>query len=57
LWDEISVPVKYGGDYRLAREILYRVADEVVGDYTARASAEWLRMVKRYMVEDASTEL
>jgi small-conductance mechanosensitive channel len=57
LWDEISVPVKYGGDYRLAREILYRVADEVVGDYTARASAEWQRMVKRYMVEDASTEL
>ena len=21
LWDEVTVPVKYGGDYRLAREI------------------------------------
>jgi small-conductance mechanosensitive channel len=56
LWDEITVPVKYGGDYRLAREILYRVADEVVGDYTAKASVEWKRVVKRYMVEDASTK-
>jgi small-conductance mechanosensitive channel len=56
LWDEITVPVKYGGDYRLAREILYRVADEVVGDYTDEASAEWKRVVKRYMVEDESTE-
>jgi len=55
LWDEITVPVKYGGDYRLAREILYRVADEIVGEYTAKASAEWKRVVSRYLVQDEST--
>lgn len=33
LWDEIMVPIKYGSDYRMAREIISRVAEEVVGDY------------------------
>ena len=55
LWDEITVPVKYGSDYRLAREILRRVAEEVVGEYTVSASAEWKRVVDRYMVEEEST--
>jgi small-conductance mechanosensitive channel len=55
LWDEITVPVKYGSDYRLAREILRRVAEEIVGEYTVGASAEWKRVVDRYMVEEEST--
>jgi small-conductance mechanosensitive channel len=55
LWDEITVPVKYGSDYRLAREILRRVAEEIVGEYTVSASAEWKRVVDRYMVEEEST--
>ena len=33
LWDEIMLPVKYGSDHRLARELIARVAEEVVGDY------------------------
>ncbi len=31
LWDEINVPVKYGSDYKLARKIMQRIADEAVG--------------------------
>jgi small-conductance mechanosensitive channel len=56
LWDEITVPVKYGSDHRLAREILQRVADEVVGDYATHARAAWKGVVERYMIEDERVE-
>ena len=56
LWDEITVPVKYGSDYREAREILLRVANEVVGEFTVGASEEWARVVNRYAVRHESTE-
>ena len=49
LWDEIMVPIKYGSDYRLAREIIQRVAEEVVGGYTAGAEAAWKNVVRKYM--------
>jgi small-conductance mechanosensitive channel len=56
LWDEITVPVKYGSDHRLAREILQQVVDEVVGDYVAHAKARWTGMVERYPIEDERIE-
>lgn len=56
LWDEITVPVKYGCDYRLARELIGRVAEEVVGDYAREARQAWKGIVKRYLIEDARVE-
>jgi small-conductance mechanosensitive channel len=56
LWDEITVPVKYGSDYRLARDILQRVADEVVGDYATHARSAWGGVVERYLIEDEKVE-
>jgi len=56
LWDEITVPVKYGSDYRLARELLQGVANEVVGDYVTRAMVAWSEMVQKYLIEEASVE-
>ena len=56
LWDEITVPVKYGSDYRLAKDILQRVADEAVGDYASQARAAWKGVVERYMIEDERVE-
>jgi len=53
LWDEIVVPVKYGSDRNLARKILERAAEEVVGEYSAKASKAWERMTSIYLVEDA----
>jgi small-conductance mechanosensitive channel len=52
LWDEINVPVKYGSDYRLAREMLQRVADALVGEHTAHAKARWQALVHKFMIED-----
>lgn len=56
LWDEITVPVKYGCDQKLAREILQRVAQETVGDYATSAAVAWKEMVKNYLIEDARVE-
>ncbi|HNU07663.1 MAG TPA: mechanosensitive ion channel family protein, partial [Pyrinomonadaceae bacterium] len=52
LWDEIKIPVKYGGDHRLARKILGDVAEEVVGDYSRSAVKSWEELVKKYLLED-----
>ena len=43
VWDEIVLPIKYGCGHRLAREILYRVADEVVGDMWNRHNLHGVR--------------
>lgn len=56
LWDEITIPVKYGSDYHLAREIFARVANEVVGDYAAQAKNAWKDMVRKFLIEDATVE-
>ena len=56
LWDEITVPVKYGCDHRLARQIIERTVREVVGEYAQFAKASWKDMVAKYRIEDASVQ-
>lgn len=56
LWDEIMVPIKYGSDHRLARQIIQRVADEVVGEYAQKAEHAWGPMTKKYRIEPASVQ-
>ena len=36
LWDELTLPVRYGSDWELARDILQLVADEVVAGYATQ---------------------
>ncbi len=54
LWDEITIPIKYGGDHRAARALIARVADEVVGDYTRAAEQGWAPVTRRYLIDAAS---
>jgi small-conductance mechanosensitive channel len=56
LWDEITVPVKYGCDHRLARAILETSANEIVGNFVESAKAAWKKMVQIYLIEDATVE-
>lgn len=56
LWDEITVPLKYGCDYRLAKEVFEKAAGEIVGDYTEFAKKSWAAIVKRYYVDTAMIE-
>ena len=56
VWDEITLPVKYGGDYKLAGEILNRVATDLLGEYVASAKATWESVAKKYLIEEAQIE-
>jgi small-conductance mechanosensitive channel len=56
LWDEITVPVKYGGDRHLAREILQQVTDEIAGPYVLAAQMMRDKLVKKYMIEPLGVE-
>lgn len=56
LWDEIKIPVQYGSDYDLAREILESVGKEVAGDLTAQSQEKWKSLQEKYRLEEAQTE-
>ncbi len=56
LWDEIKIPVKYGSDHKMAREILERVAADVSGEFVPHARKAWRGVVRKYLVEDARVE-
>lgn len=56
LWDEIKVPVKYGSDYRRARDIIEKVADDVVGEFVPLAKASWRDVLRKYRVEQSRVE-
>ncbi|WP_227938066.1 mechanosensitive ion channel family protein [Alkalihalobacillus deserti] len=56
LWDEIKIPIKYGSNYKAAKEIVSKVGLEITGDYANNASQHWNEMVKNFLIEDASTQ-
>lgn len=56
LWDEITLPVRYGSDWKAAKAMLEGVGREVCDDY-ARASKEaWRVAVVKYRLEEAQVE-
>jgi hypothetical protein len=50
------VPVKYGSDRPLAREILQQVIDEIAGPDVPAAQAMRDRLVKKYSIEPLGVE-
>ncbi len=56
LWDEITIPVKYGSDHHLARTILDEVAADTVSEYSKNAHTAWKGFSKQFLLEDATVE-
>ncbi|MDP3090569.1 MAG: mechanosensitive ion channel [Nitrospira sp.] len=56
LWDEITVPVKYGSDYRFSREIFQRILVEITGEYSTQAKASWTELIQQYRVDSAEID-
>ena len=56
LWDEITVPVMYGGDYERAMAIVLQCAQEVVGEYIKVAKDKWRSVTKRFVLEETIIE-
>ena len=53
LWDEITFPVRYGSDWKYAKEVMEKVLTEVVGDFSDRSKLAWEKVVEKYRVENA----
>lgn len=56
LWDEINIPIRYGSDYKATKKILEDAAEEIVGKYVKDAQTEWNKMVRKFIIENASLE-
>lgn len=56
LWDEITIPVRFGSDVMMARDIIGTVAEETVGDYARYAKESWRDVVGKYRIEDARVD-
>jgi small-conductance mechanosensitive channel len=57
LWDEITVPIRFGTQWELARSIIQTSVEDVIGDYPAQSKEAWKQMVSKYRIEDASVDV
>lgn len=53
VWDELTVPIKYGSNHHMARELILDAANKEVGGYAREAQATWEKMTRKYAVENA----
>ena len=56
IWDEIELPIRYGSDLELAKEIFIRVATENLSGYVTESISKWKHVVDKYYIEDAQVE-
>ncbi len=56
LWDEIKIPIQFGGDYDLAKEIILNVGVTVAGDLREQSREKWNSLQSKYRLEDAQTD-
>ncbi len=56
LWDKITIPVQYGSNHKLARQILNNAVSEVAGEFIDFANISWKAMLRKYLVEKARIE-
>ena len=56
LWDEITVPIRFGSDIEMARKIALDAALHEVGGYTDLSQSSWERVTKKFMIEEARLE-
>lgn len=56
LWDEVEIPVRHGSDYKLAKQLFEKIAEEVCGEYAKKSQAEWNRLTNKFNVEKAEVK-
>ncbi len=56
LWDEITLPVRYGSNWEYTRTVLEQVVKEICQGYAIESLAAWQKAVSKYRLEDAKIE-
>ncbi len=56
LWDEITVPIRFGSDYESARKSFLQVLEDVTGEHARRLESDWRKMTDKYLIENAQLQ-
>lgn len=56
LWDEFTVPIRFGSNLKDAEALMRRVVTERCSTYQVEAAEIWKQMAEKYPLERASTE-
>ena len=56
IWDEFNLPIRYGSDIELAKEIVIKIASEQLSEYVTNSVLNWKTVVNKYYIEDAQVE-
>ena len=56
LWDEIKLPIQYGSNYDLAKELFFKAAKDIAGDLSAKSQEKWNALQQKFLLENAQTE-
>jgi len=53
IWDEFNLPVRYGSDLELAKQLVLKVASEELSEYVDQSRKQWHAVVEKYYIENA----
>ena len=53
IWDEFSLPIRYGSDIDLAKEIIIKIASETLSEFVSNSISKWEEVVDKYYIENA----
>ncbi|WP_274473875.1 mechanosensitive ion channel family protein [Mangrovimonas aestuarii] len=53
VWDEFNIPIRYGSDKNLAKEIILEIAEKTLSEYVTQSITQWNTVVEKYYIENA----
>ena len=56
VWDEFNIPIRYGSDVDMAKQIVISVAQEHLSEYVKESISEWKGVVDKFYIEDAQVD-
>ncbi|EAR15061.1 hypothetical protein RB2501_12062 [Robiginitalea biformata HTCC2501] len=56
VWDEFNLPIRYGSDMELAKDIVISVAQKHLSEFVRASVSEWKHVVEKYYIENAQVE-
>lgn len=56
VWDEVTVPIRFGSDHEAARNLFQSIADEISAPFVAVSKGSWDEMKRKFNIEDARLE-
>jgi small-conductance mechanosensitive channel len=56
IWDEFNLPIRYGSDIEMAKNIIVKIASDHLSEYVSGSINKWKNVVDKYYIEDAVVE-